>query len=165
MSDAGASKKSPRASKRRSIAFRASKQPRTLAYDVFGVRTVEAEPAKVRMAVSEGVLPSKVEAVQSLYGFSQNEMAKVLGLTPKTMTRKRQTKSRFGVEASDNTARLVRTFDRATAVLGSRERAIEWLRAPNMALGGDVPRSWLDTDAGTAEVLRVLGRVEHGIYS
>ncbi|NOY90324.1 MAG: DUF2384 domain-containing protein [Deltaproteobacteria bacterium] len=164
MSDVSVAKKARRTG-RRLVAFRAEAKPKTLAFQVFGVRTVESEPAKVRGAVSRGVLPSKVAVVQRLYGFSQNEMAKVLGLTPRTMTRKRQTRSRFGAEASDNTARLVRAFDRATSVLGSRDRATEWLRMPNMALGGDVPRTWLDTDAGTAEVLRLLGRVEHGIYS
>lgn len=150
---------------RRSIAFSPGAVPRTLAYDVFGVRTIESEPAKVQKAVRRGVLPVTVTRVQTLYGFSQAEMAKLLGLTPRTMTRKRASKARFGVEASDGTARLVRTFDRAVAVLGSPERAGEWLRTANMALGGDVPRSWLDTDAGTAEVLRVLGRIEHGVFS
>jgi len=35
----------------------------------------------------------------------------------------------------------------------------------NRALGGRVPLHLLDSDAGAQAVERVLGRIEHGVYS
>jgi len=150
---------------RKKIGFSTPRQPETLASRIFGVRSIESEPAAVRRAVMKGVPTTKLRAVREVYAFSQAEMAEALGVTARTLTRKGRTRTPLGLSASDGTARLVRVFDRAVEVLGTRDRATEWLRTSNDALGGDAPRTWLDTDAGTAEVLRVLGRLEHGVFS
>lgn len=152
-------------SERKKIGFSSPAKPQTLAFRVFGVRTVESEPAAVRRAVVKGVPPKKLQAVQDLYALTQSEMADLLGVTARTLTRKGKARTPLGLSASDGTARLVRVFDRAVEVLGSPARATQWLGTPNDALGGDAPRAWLNTDAGTAEVLRVLGRLEHGVFS
>lgn len=36
---------------------------------------------------------------------------------------------------------------------------------PNRALGGERPLALLDSDVGSLAVERVLGRIEHGVYS
>ncbi len=147
------------------VAFRRPKPAKTLSKRVFGVPTIADDPAEVQRLVRGGVEASKLKAVRDMYGLSQDELAKLLGVTARTVIRQTKAKSRLDPKASDRTARLVRVFDRAAEVLGDVGRAREWLRAPVTALGGECPRSWLDTDAGTSEVLRVLGRLEHGVFS
>ena len=53
----------------------------------------------------------------------------------------------------------------AIDVLGSDEKACNWLKAPNRALGGEVPFELLDTDVGARQVEAALLRVAYGIFS
>jgi putative toxin-antitoxin system antitoxin component (TIGR02293 family) len=53
----------------------------------------------------------------------------------------------------------------ASKVLGSLEKARDWLNRPNRALGNEPPISRLDTEIGKREVEDVLNRITHGIYS
>ena len=62
-------------------------------------------------------------------------------------------------------ARLRMIAARATAVLGSASAAQGWLHSPVVALAGRTPYDMLMTPAGAREVWRVLGRIEHGVYS
>jgi putative toxin-antitoxin system antitoxin component (TIGR02293 family) len=50
-------------------------------------------------------------------------------------------------------------------MIGEEEKAGEWLRTPNRALGGERPLDLLDTDVGAREVEDVLGRIAYGVYS
>lgn len=53
----------------------------------------------------------------------------------------------------------------AAAAFGGDLRALRWLRSPNQAMGGHAPVSLLVSDEGLQQVLDVLGRVEHGVFS
>lgn len=62
-------------------------------------------------------------------------------------------------------ARVRRVRARAVEILGAG-KAEHWLGAPCRALGGAVPRQLAaESEAGAREVERVLGRIEHGVYS
>jgi putative toxin-antitoxin system antitoxin component (TIGR02293 family) len=50
-------------------------------------------------------------------------------------------------------------------MIGNAEKAAQWLRTPNRALGGEVPIDQLDTDLGSKEVENILGRIAYGVYS
>lgn len=54
---------------------------------------------------------------------------------------------------------------RAVEVFGEAEKARVWLDRPNRALSGATPQSLLSTPEGREQVLTVLGRIEHGVYS
>lgn len=56
-------------------------------------------------------------------------------------------------------------MERASEVLGSRERALRWLNSPNRACGGQSPLALLETDLGCKQVEDILGRIVHGVYS
>lgn len=62
---------------------------------------------------------------------------------------------------SDRLARLTRLIVRAEQAIGNPER----LMKPNRVLGGEVPFTLLDSDAGASAVEQVLGRIEYGLYS
>jgi len=53
----------------------------------------------------------------------------------------------------------------ATEVFGSAEVAKEWMRTPNLVLSEKTPLECADTEDGLQEVLNLLGRLEHGVYS
>ena len=56
---------------------------------------------------------------------------------------------------------LVRT-QRTKEVFEDLERAREWLKSPQFALGGEIPLEYADTEPGAQIVEDLLGRIEHG---
>jgi putative toxin-antitoxin system antitoxin component (TIGR02293 family) len=78
---------------------------------------------------------------------------------------RRKQERRLRADESDRLLRLARVAAVAEDVLGAQDKAGRWLQKPNRALGGIVPLDLLDTDLGAEEVVTVLGRIEHGVYS
>ena len=95
---------------------------------------------------------------------SQAEVYRVVG-SVRTLQRKRAERTTLSADESDRLVRLARLLVRTEEALGDEEKAHRWLSRPNRALGGQRPLTLLDSDAGALAVERVLGRIEHGIYS
>lgn len=53
----------------------------------------------------------------------------------------------------------------AIKVFGSREMAEEWFSKPAYGLGGAIPEQYAQAENGEEEVKKLLGRIEHGIFS
>jgi len=62
----------------------------------------------------------------------------------------------------DNLQKLV---NRAEEVLEDQGLAAKWIERPNRALNEKKPIELSKTDAGLSEVLQLLGRIEHGVFS
>ncbi len=118
-------------------------------------------------AVRQG-LPSKaldaIFADLSEQQISQASVYRVIG-SERTLQRKRTLNLVLSSLESDRLARLARILVRAEEALGDGSRSRRWMAQPNRALGGERPIDLLDSDAGTLTVERVLGRIEHGVYS
>lgn len=117
-------------------------------------------------AVRQG-LPSK--ALDAIFAdlseqISQASVYRVIG-SERTLQRKRTLNLVLSSLESDRLARLARILVRAEEALGDGSRSRRWMAQPNRALGGERPIDLLDSDAGTLTVERVLGRIEHGVYS
>jgi len=83
----------------------------------------------------------------------------------RTLSHRKGTERRLSPEQSDRFARVLRLHARAEEALGDADRAARWLKKANRALNGKRPIDLLSTDAGTRAVEKVLGRIEHGVYS
>ena len=96
-----------------------------------------------------------------------NRFAQILGFAevPERTLARRQKQARLTADESDRVVRVARVMANAIQVLGSREKAAQWLRSPNRALDATAPISLLDTDIGAQQVGEILGRIEYGIYS
>ncbi|MGA6993361.1 MAG: antitoxin Xre/MbcA/ParS toxin-binding domain-containing protein [Candidatus Deferrimicrobiaceae bacterium] len=94
----------------------------------------------------------------------REEASRALTISSRTLIR-RKTAKRFRVDESDRIARLARITARAIETLGTEEKATDWMRTPNRALGGAVPLYLTSTDIGARQVEEVLARIEHGIFS
>lgn len=126
--------------------------------------TSELELAElVRAGLPSSALDHMLEELAAVAG-SQAAIYQVIG-SARTLQRKRAVHGTLSSDESDRLARLARLLAQAEQALGAQEKARRWLVKPNRALGGRTPLSILDSDAGTLAVERVLGRIEHGIYS
>lgn len=83
----------------------------------------------------------------------------------RTLDRRLETHQRLTVVESDRLLRAARVIVRAIDALDDAAKASRWLRTPNRSLRGKMPLSMLETDLGARMVERVLGRIEHGVYS
>lgn len=106
---------------------------------------------------------SVFEAVQEEIALSQKQLSEILGMSTRTITRRKVEKLLTPVE-SDRLYRIVRVFSFTIDVLGDIEKARGWLTTPNLELGSNLPIQLLDTDIGVMLVEDVLKRIRYGIY-
>jgi putative toxin-antitoxin system antitoxin component (TIGR02293 family) len=113
-------------------------------------------------SVRRGLPVRDLDHLALLLQVDRAELARVLGISLRTLQRKAGEKQRLGPAASDRLARVRRILDLAAAVLGEQAKGVRWLTARSRALGGEVPLHLLDTDMGTQRVERELRQIEFG---
>jgi len=114
--------------------------------------------------VREGLPAAALEFLLAQDWLAATDLYRLVG-SPRTLQRKRAGRGVLSPEESDRLARVARVIVRAEDALGDREKARRWLDRENRALGGRRPITLLDSDAGAVAVERILGRIEHGIFS
>lgn len=136
--------------------------------ETLGGRTVLKERLADYTAVihraRSGLPFASLAAIGTRFDIPLLTLARLIGLPARTLARRKQER-RLRADESDRLLRLARVAAVAEDVLGAQDKAGRWLQKPNRALGGIVPLDLLDTDLGAEEVVTVLGRIEHGVYS
>ena len=112
--------------------------------------------------VSEGLSPDALNVVQDRLDLSNAELAHVVHISPRTLTRRKK-EERLSPDESERVYRVARLIEIAARVLGSEDEAREWMKEPNYALGEQVPLEVARTEPGAELVERLLGQIEHGI--
>ncbi|MGH9379728.1 MAG: type II RES/Xre toxin-antitoxin system antitoxin [Thermoanaerobaculia bacterium] len=134
------------------------------------LQSLEADPRELLGAdelaqqIRSGLPYSAAETLMQVMGLSQVELASLLGVSERTLTRSKRA-VRLNPIASDRLVRLARVALHGSDALGSGDALRHWLRTPNRALGGRAPLTLLDTDVGVRDVEAVFGRIDHGIFS
>ena len=95
-------------------------------------------------------------------GYSAAELAAVVGISEKTVSRKQQAHERLDVVEGDRTMRLAHITLDAAQAFGDLDKAMRWLRKPNRMLAGEKPIDLMTTEPGAAIVNQVLGTIEYG---
>jgi len=114
--------------------------------------------------VRDGLPMEEFHYLQELLGLSEERLGALLGMSRATLHRRKKSGSMDRAE-SDRLVRFGRLFRQAANVIGSDRAAREWLSAPALAFGGELPLDFADTEAGAREVEALLGRIEHGVFS
>lgn len=111
-------------------------------------------------------LPSAViGCVVESSAISEEVIYKSLRIAKRTAARRKANSSRLKPLESELIYRFSKVLVSAAEVLGDRGKAREWLMAENRALHGNRPIDLLDTAIGFEDVMDVLFRIEHGVYS
>jgi putative toxin-antitoxin system antitoxin component (TIGR02293 family) len=127
-------------------------------------RQVESE-AELQQITRDGVPVATVSLLAEELSVDRGHLAKLIGISDRTLSRRMASSSRLSAEESDRTVRLARVIALARETLGTPEKASHWLQTPNRVLAGEKPLDLLDTDTGVRAVETVLGRIEYGLYS
>jgi putative toxin-antitoxin system antitoxin component (TIGR02293 family) len=121
--------------------------------------------ADLHLMTREGLPVKALPALAGEMSIELKALAKVVGISDRTLSRRMASDSRLTAEESDRTMRVARVFAKTKDTFGTAEKASRWLQSPNRALGGDVPLELLDTDAGAQSVQTILLRIDYGVYS
>lgn len=117
-------------------------------------------------AIDDGLSPAAIERIKQALGLSDADLARILGISAKTINRLRKTPDRhLSSTASDRLYRMARLYVLATEVLEDPEAAQEWLRSPQVGLNRRPPVDLMSTEAGSREVENLLLRIEHGVIA
>jgi putative toxin-antitoxin system antitoxin component (TIGR02293 family) len=119
---------------------------------------------RVAMQVQQGFPIRAVEDVIDA-GMIEPRMMYEIVVPRRTLAHRKQKDQPLTPEQSDRLARILRVYSRAEEALGSLDKASRWLHKGNRALRGKRPVELLGTDAGSRAVEKILGRIEHGIFS
>lgn len=122
------------------------------------------DPAGLIAAVKAGLDTRVFVDLARRLDVSEARLAEVTGISPTTLARRKRAGTLAPAEG-DHVLRLAALLERATHVFADGADAADWLRMPNLALGGVAPLSFADTELGAREVDDLLGRLEHGVYS
>jgi putative toxin-antitoxin system antitoxin component (TIGR02293 family) len=121
--------------------------------------------AELAELVRRGLPAGSLTALGEKLDLKNAALSEKLGIPPRTLTRRLSQHSRLTSAESDRTVRLARVYATAVEMIGNADKATQWLRTPNRALGGRIPIDQLDTDLGSKEVENILGRIAYGVYS
>ena len=119
---------------------------------------------ELRETVKAGLPYASLDALIDKFGLAREEAAAALHLPQRTIARRKKER-KLQADESDRLLRLARVSAQAADTLGSEEKAVQWLRRPNRALGNQAPLDLIDSDIGAKQVEEVLGRIEHGNIS
>ena len=115
--------------------------------------------------IRKGLPTGAITSLAAALGIGSGALSRKLGIPQRTLTRRLSEGSRLTPAESDRAFRMARIFSLAVELIGDKQNAIHWLKAPNRALGGEIPIDQLDTDAGSRMVEDILGRIAYGVYS
>ncbi len=120
--------------------------------------------AELIEAITGGLPADMARELASRLGVTMEEMAGLLRLTPRTLQRRLEEGS-LELNESERLWELARVFYRAAEVLESEPAAVQWFKSPIQALGWATPLSFAGTAIGLRELEKILGRIEHGVFS
>jgi putative toxin-antitoxin system antitoxin component (TIGR02293 family) len=137
--------------------------------EVLGGRKTFKQPVRktddLVAQVRAGLPASTVNLLADTLSMQRAQVAKLLNIPARTLSRRLATKSRLTQDESDRTLRMAKVVALANEVLGAEDKASRWMVAPNRALGGKKPFDQLDTELGVRSVEEVLYAIAYGMYS
>lgn len=123
--------------------------------------------SEVHAAIVKGVrYGSLLHLVDSIKWLDETDIAKVLGVSPRTLRRKNETPDKaMPPDLASKAWLLSETLSKATEIFGGKDEAEQWMAAPAIGLDNRRPIELLQTLQGAALVDDFLTRLEYGVYS
>jgi putative toxin-antitoxin system antitoxin component (TIGR02293 family) len=145
-------------------AFLDTGNPQANSYVVLlGLETFDSR--QLLRSVEHGLPFSAFERLLANTSLPSDAALLLVNIPQRTLTRRKR-EGRFHQDESDRLVRASRIFARALILFeGDRDAAKHWLSAPQKALGGGVPLLLARTEVGALEVERLIGRLDHGVFT
>jgi putative toxin-antitoxin system antitoxin component (TIGR02293 family) len=123
------------------------------------------DPPDLLRAVKKGLAYRTFERFRQNTSLPFERVLDLINMPRRTLTRRKR-EGRFLPDESDRLLRASRVFGKTLELFeGDRGAATEWLTSRQPALGGAVPLDLAKSEVGALEVERLVGRLEHGVFS
>jgi putative toxin-antitoxin system antitoxin component (TIGR02293 family) len=115
--------------------------------------------------IRDGIPWEAVADIKKELNLTDGELAKVLDVSERTLSRLRQSNKKLAASTGDRLYRLVNIYSLTRKVFDTSSATREWMHQTQVGLGGRTPLDFLRTEAGAREVEDLLGRIEYGVIS
>lgn len=123
-------------------------------------------PAECVARIMAGLPVEEFDSLREMLGLTVDEMAKKIGISTATLSRRRAKKEPLDRDHSDRLMRYARLYWLSVGLFeGDLATGRDWLARPARALGGRTPLEFAETEMGAREVENLIGRIEHGVYT
>jgi len=119
---------------------------------------------EVIQEIENGLPVSTFNAIRDELNLNDKQLGEIIRV-PKSTLAIRKKRGRFSFEESERLYRVQHLIEKAVEVLGDIEMARKWLKDEAYGLGDVSPLEYAKTEVGAREVERLLGRIEHGVFS
>lgn len=124
-----------------------------------------ADPSAVVERIMNGLPVVEFDALREMLGLTVEDMARKIGISVATLSRRRQHREPLDPAHGDRIMRYARLYWLAVELHdGDAATARAWLRRPAVALKGRTPVDFAECETGAREVEYLIGRIEHGVY-
>ena len=127
------------------------------------IRTDSANADQLIRQLKAGLPVESFDNLRNRLDLSDNSLAQIVQIPKRTLNRRRL-KGSFNTAESERVLRLIQVWEMAADVFGDNEKAKRWLKKPSRGWGGRIPLEYADTYIGANEVIKLLGRIDHGIF-
>ncbi|MBA2562091.1 MAG: DUF2384 domain-containing protein [Chitinophagaceae bacterium] len=111
-----------------------------------------------------GVKKSSLKSLSNYLGISMDKMSSLMHTSYRNIQRKDDNEL-LDVYKSEQAIEVAQVISKGLEIFGTKENMQQWLHSNIIALGDKKPIDLLDTSFGIRMIYRVLGRLEHGVYS
>lgn len=111
-----------------------------------------------------GVRKSSLRSLAGYLGVTMEKMSSLVHSSHRNIQRKDEDEL-LDTLKTEKVLQLAAFIKRGVDVIGTEAAFKEWVHSPILALGNRKPIDFLDTTFGIQMVLKVLGRLEQGVFS
>lgn len=111
-----------------------------------------------------GVKKSSLKSLSKFLGITMEGMSLLLHTSHRNLQRKDDDEL-LDINKSERVLEIAELVSQGLEVFGSEDNFQQWLHSSIIALGGKKPVELLDTSFGVRMVIKLLHRIEHGVYS
>lgn len=131
---------------------------------LYGNTAFESDDTAFMKVTRQGVEKSSIKVLSEYLGLTQEKISECLHSSLRNLQRKDDDEL-LDISKSERVMELTAFAKQGTRVLGGQEALAIWLQSPLMALQFKTPMDFLDTTFGLNILYKILGRIEHGVYS
>lgn len=122
------------------------------------------DPIKTISLIKTGIPKQSLDSLLEATGISPQEMSSYMHISERTL-RNYTSNTLLNPEMTERALEIAQVYEKGCAVFGSIASFQQYMNSDVPSLGGQKPKSFLDTSVGIQFLMDELGRIEHGILA